>query len=109
MTTRLLLTLVVCALLAGGAYARKPTAMPQAKPAFTSSYTSLTNCGSGMTKKEERESEQRGTDIPSVCKGPDGYNVDISYSACSSSFSVTKGEENISRRQSYSELWSLQT
>src|SRR3954465_8100075 len=96
MTTRLLLTLVVCALLAGGAYAHKPTVMPQAKPVFTSSYTSLTNCGSGMTKKEEREAEKHGSDIPSKCKGLAGYFVDISYSACSSSFSVTRGDESIS-------------
>src|SRR4051812_28418919 len=93
---RLLLTLVACALLAGGAYARKPTVMPQAKPAFTSSYTTLTNCGSGMTKKEEREAEKHGSDIPSKCKGLAGYFVDISYSACSSSFSVTRGDESIS-------------
>jgi hypothetical protein len=68
----------------------------QAAPKFSSSYTPLTKCGSGMTKKEEREAEERGSDIPSVCKGPDGYNVDISYSACASSFSITKGEERIS-------------
>jgi hypothetical protein len=95
MRTRLLLTLVVCALLAGGTYAHKPTVMPQAKPMFTSSYSPLTNCGSGMTKKEEREAEKHGSDIPSKCKGLAGYSVDISYSACSSSFSLTRGDENI--------------
>ena len=68
----------------------------QSAPTFSSSYTPLTKCGSGMTRKEEREAEKHGSDIPSVCKGPDGYNVDISYYACSSSFSITKGEENIS-------------
>jgi len=95
MTTRLLLTLVGCALLAGGAYARKPTVTPQAKPVFSSSYTTLTNCGSGMTKKEERDAEKHGQDIPSKCKGLAGYSVDISYSACSSNFSLTRGDENI--------------
>ena len=48
-----------------------------------------------MTKKEEREAEARGQDIPTVCKGPDGYAVDISYSACASSFSITKGDDRI--------------
>jgi len=75
----------------------QPTrAATQAAPKFSSSYTTLTRCGSGMTKKEEREAEEHGSDIPTVCKGPDGYKLDISYSACSSSFSITKGEENIS-------------
>ena len=96
MTTRLLLMLAVCALLAGGAYAHKPTVKPPAKPAFTSSYTTLTNCGSGMTKKEEREAEKHGQDIPSKCKGLAGYAVDISYSACSSNFTLTRGDERIS-------------
>jgi hypothetical protein len=67
----------------------------QAAPTFSSSYTPLTKCGSGMTKKEERQAEQRGSDIPTLCKGPAGYNVDVSYSACSSSFSITKGDDNI--------------
>lgn len=68
----------------------------QTTPKFSSSYSPLTNCGSGMTKKEEKEAEQNGSDIPSRCKGFGGYTVDISYSACSSQFSLTKGEENIS-------------
>jgi hypothetical protein len=63
---------------------------------FTSAYTALTKCGSGMTKKEEKEAEARGTDIPTRCKGYGGYDVYIYYSACSSSFSLEKGEENIS-------------
>jgi hypothetical protein len=63
---------------------------------FSSAYTALTKCGSGMTKKEEREAEKNGSDIPTVCKGYGGYNVDISYSACSSSFSLVRGEESIS-------------
>ena len=62
---------------------------------FSSAYTALTKCGSGMTRKEEREAEARGTDIPSKCRGLDGYYVDVSYSACSSSFDVVKGETSI--------------
>jgi hypothetical protein len=63
---------------------------------FSSVYSPLTKCGSGMTKREEREAEKHGSDIPSRCKGFGGYVVDISYSACSSSLSLTKGDENIS-------------
>ena len=87
---------VLLLLMVGSRMPESASAVTQAAPTFSSSYTPLTKCGSGMTKKEEREAEERGSDIPSVCKGPAGYNVDISYSACSSSFSITKGEENIS-------------
>jgi hypothetical protein len=62
---------------------------------FSSQYTPLTNCGSGLTKKEEREAENNGTDIPSKCKGLDGYFVNISYSACSSIFNLRRADENI--------------
>ena len=96
MRTRLLLALIACSVLVVGAYARKSTATPQAKPVFSSSYTTLLKCGSGMTKKEEREAEKHGQDIPSKCKGLGGYSVDISYSACASSFSLTRGDEGIS-------------
>ena len=95
MKRRLLLALTACSLLVV-ANARKSTATLQSKPAFSSSYTSLTNCGSGMTKKEEREAEKHGSDIPSKCKGLAGYAVDISYSACSSNFTLTRGDETIS-------------
>ena len=96
MKSRLLLVLMAGSLLVVGAHARKSTATVQTGPVFSSSYTSLTNCGSGMTKKEEREAEKHGSDIPSKCKGLAGYAVDISYSACSSNFSLTRGEERIS-------------
>ena len=68
----------------------------QAAPLFSSGYTALTKCGSGMTKKEEKEAEKNGSDIPTRCKGYGGYDVYIYYSACSSIFSLEKGEENIS-------------
>lgn len=64
-------------------------------PTFSSSYTPLTKCGSGMTKKEEREAEKAGQDIPTQCKGPAGYDVYIYYSACSSHFGIRRGEESI--------------
>jgi hypothetical protein len=63
---------------------------------FSSAYTTLVNCGSGMTKKEEKAAENQGSDIPSRCKGLAGYVVDISYSACSSNFTLERGEESIS-------------
>lgn len=98
MKISLLLTVVaVLAIVSGGSRLAAPVVEArQSPPTFSSSYTPLTKCGSGMTKKEEREAEKNGSDIPSVCKGPDGYNVNIYYSACSSNFSITKGEENIS-------------
>jgi hypothetical protein len=72
------------------------SAAVQGATRFSSEYSALTKCGSGMTKQEEREAEKHGSDIPTKCKGYGGYYVDISYSACSSSFSLVKGEENIS-------------
>jgi hypothetical protein len=68
----------------------------QATTRFSSTYTALTKCGSGMTKKEEKEAEKNGTDIPTRCKGVGGYDVYIYYSACSSNFSLMKGDESIS-------------
>ena len=94
MKTRLPLALITCVLLIGAAYAHRST--PQLKPVFSSRYTTLINCGSGMTKKEEREAEKTGTDIPSKCRDLGGYGVYVSYSACASSFSLTRGEEDIS-------------
>src|SRR5436190_6972536 len=95
MRTGLLSATIACLLLIGAAYLRTSTAAMQAKPVFSSRYTTLTNCGSGMTKKEEREAEKHGSDIPSKCKGLAGYFVDISYSACASSFSLTRRDETI--------------
>src|ERR1051325_11606338 len=96
MKTRLLLAAIAFLSLIGAAYVRTSTATAQAKPVFTSRYTTLIKCGSGMTKKAEREAEKHGSDIPSKCKGLAGYSVDISYSACSSNFSLTRGDESIS-------------
>lgn len=62
---------------------------------FSSAYTNLTRCGSGLTKKEEKEAEAHGSDIPTRCKGYGGYEIYISYSACTSEISVEKGEERI--------------
>lgn len=75
--------------------ATMPSAVPGQGARFTSAYTALTKCGSGMTKKEEKEAEENGSDIPTRCKGYGGYSVYIYYSACSSNFSLEKGDENI--------------
>jgi hypothetical protein len=62
---------------------------------FTSAFTNLTKCRSGLTRKQQREAEKNGQDIPTRCTGFGGYDVYIYYSACSSNFSLRKGEENI--------------
>jgi hypothetical protein len=93
----LALLFLVLAIICGATLTSSAVAPPAAQGTtrFSSVYSSLTNCGSGMTKKEEREAEKHGSDIPSRCKGFGGYVVDISYSACSSNFSLSKGDENI--------------
>ena len=58
-------------------------------PKFSSVYTDLNrDCKNALTKKEEREAEARGTDIPVRCKGYGGYYVDVGYSAMASSMSI---------------------
>jgi hypothetical protein len=76
--------------------ASKGTITVQSKPRFSSRYTSLTGrgCGSGMTKAEEREAEERGTDLPTRCKGPGGYSILVGYSACSAQISAEKGSDS---------------
>ena len=76
----------------------QPTVKPGAPgpTRFSSRYTTLARCGSGLTRKEEREAEANGSDIPTRCKGYGGYDVYIYYSACASIFTLDKGEESIS-------------
>jgi hypothetical protein len=60
-------------------------------PKFTSVYTDLNrDCKSALTKKEEKEAEARGSDIPERCKGYGGYYVDVGYSAAASYLSISK-------------------
>ena len=68
----------------------------QSKPVFSSRYTSLTGrgCGSGMTKAAEREAAEQGSDIPTRCKGPGGYDIFITYSACNSDIRAEKGADS---------------
>jgi len=68
----------------------------QSSPRFSSSYTNLTKCGSGLTKAQEKEAEAQGSDIPTRCQGLAGYDIYIYYSACTSEFSLEKGELRIS-------------
>jgi len=43
---------------------------------FSSAYTNLkTECRSALTPKEEKESEEMGEDIPSLCRGYGGYEI----------------------------------
>ena len=65
----------------------------EAATRFSSSYTNLMKCPSGMTKKEEKEADERGSDTPSRCKGPGGYILSVNYSACSSQFVAEKGDD----------------
>jgi hypothetical protein len=73
----------------------QPGVTSEAAAKFSSEYTDLKKCGSGMTKKEEKEAEDQGSDIPTRCKGPDGYDIYIYYSACASQFTAVKGEDSI--------------
>ena len=94
-----LLSLFGCTNMSTSAAVSSVAPMPlsaQGATRFSSAYTALTKCGSGMTKKEEKEAEKNGTDIPTRCKGVGGYDVYIYYSACSSNFSLMKGDESIS-------------
>lgn len=77
-------------------YARPESEAASLPVRFSSKYSSLANCGSGLTKKEEREAEKQGSDIPTRCRGYGGYDVYIYYSACASILTLDKGEENIS-------------
>jgi hypothetical protein len=80
---------------AGGTYAALLTQGQQARTRFSSRYSALTKCGSGLTKKEEKEAEEHGSDIPTRCKGFGGYDVYISYSACTSMITLDRGEESL--------------
>ena len=90
--------------------ARSETVTVQTTPRFSSRYTRLTGrgCGSGMTKKEEREAEKHGSDIPTRCKGPGGYDIFITYSACNSYIGAEKGSDSIPLA-SQSVAWKQQT
>ena len=60
-------------------------------PKFSSVYTDLNrDCKSALTKKEEKEAEAGGTDIPERCKGYGGYYVEVGYSAMASDLRIYK-------------------
>ncbi len=81
---------------AGGANASKSTAKSvKAAVRFSSAYTDLKKCGSGMTPEEEKDAEAQGSDIPTVCKGYAGYSLRVYYSACASYFQLEKGDLTI--------------
>lgn len=74
----------------------EPTHSTPSAPTFSSAYTDLNrDCKSALTKREEKEAEARGTDIPERCKGYGGYYVDIGYSAMASSITISmKGSDD---------------
>ena len=82
----------------------------QNTPRFSSLYTSLTSpkCGSGMTKRQERDAEKQSSDIPTSCKGYGGYDIFISYSACTSEILARKGAESF-RLASQAVNWKQKT
>lgn len=56
---------------------------------FSSVYTDLnTQCRSALTKAEEKEVEQRGDDIPMVCKGYGGYEISLASHGAMTQFEV---------------------
>jgi hypothetical protein len=56
---------------------------------FSSLYTNLkTECRSALTKKEEKESERLGEDIPMVCKGYGGYEISLGSHGAMTLFEV---------------------
>lgn len=58
-------------------------------PKFLSVYTDMQrDCRSLVTRKEEREMETRGQDIPQTCKGYGEYYPDVSHSAITSFVSI---------------------
>lgn len=60
-------------------------------PKFSSVYTDLNrDCKSALTRREEKEAEARGTDIPERCKGYGGYYVEVGYSAMASDLRIYK-------------------
>jgi hypothetical protein len=89
--------LMVLALIVTGASLASPFGADalSSPPRFSSVYTNLKKCGSGLTRKQEKEAEALGQDVPTKCKGYGGYDVDISYSACASTIRLEKGETNM--------------
>jgi hypothetical protein len=82
--TTLCLTVVVVALCL-------TTSRAQTQPKFSSAYTDLKReCRSPLTRKEEKEAEERGSDIPILCKGYGGYAIYIYYSAMASQIAITR-------------------
>ena len=87
---------LISAILLAFSMAAEPTRSTPRAQRFSSVYTDFKrDCKSALTKKEEKEAEARGTDIPERCKGYGGYYVDVSYSAMASSISVMMKDEQV--------------
>ena len=77
---------------------------PEGEPAvkFSSVYTDLkTQCKSALTKKEEKESEERGEDTPMICKGYGGYEIFLSSHGAMTQFTVRlkTGEKEVAAQE----------
>jgi hypothetical protein len=71
--TIIMLTLFVAT---GVGFAQQAAPGSKTATKFSSVYTDLkTQCRSALTKKEEKEAENLGQDIPMVCKGYGGYEI----------------------------------
>jgi len=58
---------------------------------FSSVYTDLkTQCASALSRKEEKESEAMGEDIPLLCKGYGGYEIHLASHAAITQLQVQR-------------------
>lgn len=62
---------------------------------FTSEYTDLT-FGKGCNREFSEDESPEGSDIPLVCRGPGGYEVNISYAAVGAFVSVSTTDDSFS-------------
>lgn len=84
---------IIILLLAAALAAFPQTAKRNDSVRFSSVYTDLSRtCVEDATPKEKKEMENRGQDIPLVCKGFGGYRTHISYSAIEQYLYVENGE-----------------
>ena len=86
-----ILALIALAMLLALSLSARRTESKHLAPQFSSAYTDLNrDCKSALTRKEEKEAEARGSDIPEICKGYGGYYIDVGYSAAASYLNISK-------------------
>lgn len=68
----------------------------QSSARFSSAYTNLKNCGSGLTPKQEKELARQGQDIPSICRGLGGFSIALSSDGAHTQFQLrTKAASDV--------------